>query len=114
MTEETRGEVKVAPEVLITVVRRAALSVAGVAQLGPRGSGRAALRVLRGSGVEVTLEESRVTVDLSLVAEPEIVISDLGYRLQQAVKRSVEEIVGMPVAAVNILVDDVRFAGLEA
>ena len=96
------------------MIRRATLGVAGVVQLGPRGSKRGALRVLRGSGVEVTFAESRVTVDLSLVVEPDIDISDLGYRLQQAVKRAVEEIVGMPVAAVNILVDDVRFAGLEA
>jgi uncharacterized alkaline shock family protein YloU len=112
------GAVKVATEVLMTVARRTVLAVPGVAYLAPRRPGSGPLRVLRlgtnDDGIELTVEDDRVTIDLGVVVEPNVNITQLGKSLQQAVKRAIEEIVGMQVAAVNVHVEDVSFAALEA
>lgn len=112
------GVVKVAPEVLMTVARRVVLAVPGVAHLAPRRPSSSALRALRlgasDDGIAIAVEGDRVTVDLNVVVEQNANITQLGKSLQQAVKRAIEEIVGMPVAAVNIHIDDVSFAALEA
>lgn len=116
MQDET-GVVKVAPEVLMTIAHRTVLAVPGVAHLAPRRPGNNPLRVLRfgasDDGIDITIEDNRVTVDLSVVVGPNTNITQLGKSLQQAVKRTIEEIVGMPVAAVNIHIEDVSFAALE-
>ena len=41
------------------------------------------------------------------MADPEAQMLELGRRLQQAICRSVEEIVGLDVRAVNIHIEDV-------
>ncbi|MCZ7575260.1 MAG: Asp23/Gls24 family envelope stress response protein [Ardenticatenaceae bacterium] len=116
--KDEAGVVKVAPEVLVTVARRTVLAVPGVAHLGPRRPSSNPLRVLHfgasDDGIDIAVEDNRVTVDLSVVVEPNTNITQVGKSLQQAVKRAIEEIVGMPVAAVNIHIDDVSFAALEA
>lgn len=112
MSEED-GVVSVAPEVIITIAKRTATDVQGVARLIPQSStgvGRM-FRGTAGDGVSVAInEEEAVTVDLNVVADADANVVDLGKKLQNALKRAIEEIVGMHVEAINVNVEDVTFA----
>lgn len=115
MSEED-GVVSVAPEVIVTIAKRTATDVPGVARLIPRSSTGVG-RMFRGSvgdGVSVAIsEETAVTVDLNVVADADANVVDLAKKLQNALKRAIEEIVGMHVEAINVNVEDVTFASPE-
>lgn len=115
MSEE-HGVIRVAPEVIQTVARRTAVDVSGVARLVPRSEGGVG-RVLRGNadeGVVVTINDGDdVTVEVSLIADAGADVVDVGKRLQAALQRAIEELIGMHVHAVNVHVEDVTFASTE-
>ena len=109
MTYETPGTVTIAPTVLTTIVRLTALDLRGVHGLAPfppkvrgllaGGAGE------EGIFVEVTGEG--VLVDVHLVAEATANMLKLGETVQTRITRAIEEMVGMPVAAVNVYIDSV-------
>lgn len=115
MSEED-GVVSVAPEVIITIAKRTATDVPGVARLVPQGASGVG-RMFRGGagdGVSVAIsKEDTVTVELTVVANADANIVDLGKTLQNALKRAIEEIVGMHIEAINVNVEDVTFASSE-
>lgn len=107
---ETPGSIIIAPEVLTTIVRLVALETPGVISLSSSLPGRMS-RVLRGNkwtrGIDVVVEDGAVTVDLHVVAERNAVLLALGQSLQHEVSRAISDVVGMPVHAVNVHIDDV-------
>src|ERR671939_635059 len=108
---EARGAVVIAPEVLTTVVRMAALSTPGVAHLSTTFSGRAK-RVFRGKrstgGIDISVEDGAVSIDLYVVAESEAVLLPLAQTLQCEITRAISDVIGLPVRAVNIHIEDVQ------
>ncbi len=107
--EEIPGTVTVAPEVLLDLVRLTALGTPGVARLSstnPNGfrrlfSGKAA------EGIRVEIEDTTVSIDLYVVAEPDAQMLHLGQMLQREISRAISDVVGMPVKQVNIRIEDV-------
>jgi uncharacterized alkaline shock family protein YloU len=107
--EENFGNVTVAPEVLVSLVRQTALATPGVAHLAatfPNGvrrlfSGKAA------EGIEIEIEDHSVSVNLYIVAEPDAQMLVLGQVLQREISRAIQDVVGMPVTEVNIHIEDV-------
>ena len=63
----------------------------------------------QGSGVDLSIKEDRVTIDLHVVAEPEANLLRLGQTLQNEVSRAIQDMVGMEVSAVNVHIQDVDF-----
>lgn len=108
--DETPGSVIIAPEVLTTIVRLVALETPGVVALSSSLPGRMS-RVLRGNkstrGIDVQVEDGAVTVDIHVVAERNSVLLTLGQTLQHEISRAISDVVGMPVHAVNVHIDDV-------
>ncbi len=108
--EETTGSIIIAPEVLTTVVRLIALETPGVVGLNSTLPGRMS-RVLRGNkssrGIDVQIEDSAVTVDVYIIAERNAVLLPLGQTLQREISRALSDVVGMPVRAVNVHIEDV-------
>ncbi|MGE5138501.1 MAG: Asp23/Gls24 family envelope stress response protein [Rudaea sp.] len=108
--EETTGSIVIAPEVLTTVVRLVTLETPGVVSLNSTLPGRMS-RMLRGNkssrGIDVQIEDGAVTVDVYIVAERNAVLLPLGLSLQREISRAISDVVGMPVRAVNVHVDDV-------
>lgn len=109
MDEEVRGKVTIAPLVLTTIVRQTALEHSGVARLAPvppkvRGlfAGNAT-----DEGILVMVTDQGVEVELHVVAAANSSMLKLGETLQDSVTRALEEMVGMPVVAVNVFIDDV-------
>ncbi len=109
--EETIGRVTIAPRVLLTVARFAALEQPGVARLAravPPRPARFGGRAASTRGVAVLVREGRVTVEVHVIADGTVSARDLGASVQRAITTALEEMVGMPVEAVNVYIDNVE------
>ncbi len=113
---EALGKVTIAPTVLTTIVRLTTLEQRGVHGLAPfppkvRG-------LLAGGageeGIFVEIADDGVLVEVHVVAEATANMLKLGEALQTRVTRAIEEMVGMPVAAVNVYIDSVALLPVTA
>jgi len=107
--EDAQGKVTIAPPVLTTIVRLTALEQRGVHRLAPappkvRGllAGGAAEE-----GIFVEVTDAGVEVELHVVAAADANMLKLGEALQANVTRAIAEMVGLPVVAVDVHIDDV-------
>ncbi len=106
-TETIPGVVTVEPEVLETIARFSALKVPGVVQLAEK-EGEHPLGLTK-KAVLVQVNEGKVTVELSLIAGPDISLLRLGRAVQYEVTRAIQNMIGMPVEAVHIHIEDVVY-----
>ncbi len=111
--EAFKGRIVIAPEVLMTIARLAALSVPGVARMAsvPGGVNRLFQRHPISEGVRIVVHDHTVRADLHVVVSPGANMRSIGQRVQSEVARAIEQMVGMDVDAVNIHIEDVAFAG---
>lgn len=107
--EEKLGKVTIAPNVLVTIVQKTALSVPGVARLSENVPGVQRLLGLHttAEGVQVSIAENQVKVDVYLVARRGFELLEMGRKLQRDVTRAIEDIVGMRVREVNVHIEDI-------
>ncbi len=109
MANEALGVVRIAPQVLSTIVTNAALEIPGVARMArsqdpwTRWLGREIPR----DGVSLTVRDNTVAADLYLVLESGVDIVNVGAAVQEEVAAALEHIVGMQVREVNIYIQDV-------
>jgi uncharacterized alkaline shock family protein YloU len=112
LMEEALGTVTIHPTVLTTVARLTSLATPGVARMSDEWRlhvERMLGRPGRGSGVDLSIKDNAVTVDLYVVAEPEVNLLRLGQTLQNEVSRAIQDMVGMEVSEVNVHIQDVDF-----
>ena len=109
MVEEKLGKVTIAPNVLVTIVQKTALSVPGVARLSENVPGVQRLLGLHttAEGVQVSIAENQVKVDVYLVARRGFELLEMGRKLQRDVTRAIVDIVGMRVREVNVHIEDI-------
>jgi uncharacterized alkaline shock family protein YloU len=107
--DDVQGRVTIAPAVLSAIVRQVALDQRGVSRLaeaGPRVRG-----LLRGAdhdeGIFVAVDDEGVKVELHIVATAATNLLKLGEALQHNVTRAIEEMVGLPVSAVSVYIENV-------
>jgi uncharacterized alkaline shock family protein YloU len=105
------GAVTVEPEVLETIARLAALEIPGVVRIAEKDVDR--FLGLTGKSVVVLVRDGRVTVDLHIIAGPDISLLRLGQTVQYEVTRAVQQMIGMPVDAVNVHIEDVVYPEAE-
>jgi len=105
------GMVTVETEVLETIARFSALSVPGVVRLVEKDVDR--ILGLQGKSVVVHVDAGKVTVDLSIVAGPDISLLRLGRAVQHEVTRAIQNMIGLPVHAVNVHIEDVVYPQSE-
>ncbi len=107
--DEKLGKVTIAPDVLVTIVQKTALSVPGVARLSENVPGVQRLLGLHttAEGVQVSITDSQVTVNVYLVGRRGFDLFEMGRTLQKNVTRAIEDIVGMEVHEVNVHVEDI-------
>jgi uncharacterized alkaline shock family protein YloU len=109
--KENLGTVRIAPGVLATIARLTALSVEGVSRLCPApGRGVGSLWSGHGpnAGVRVDLVDEAVVLDIHVIAEADANMLALGREVQARVSRAVQDMVGMPVRAVNVYIRDIE------
>jgi uncharacterized alkaline shock family protein YloU len=111
--EDSLGTVRISPQVLATIARLTTLSVPGVVRMfHDLSSGVDRLLKGKGAGDGVRLEviDEAVSVDLFIVAGQNINLYDLGQQIQARVSRAIKDMVGMPVLAVNVHIENVENA----
>jgi uncharacterized alkaline shock family protein YloU len=103
------GVVRVARQVLSTIVINTALQIPGVVRIAQASDqwsrllGRETLR----QGVKLTVKNSIVTADLYIVISAGSNIVEIGTSLQEEVASALENMTGMQVREVNVYIQDV-------
>jgi uncharacterized alkaline shock family protein YloU len=106
------GRVEVFPSAVAAIAGHAALGCYGIAGMAARGLRDGVAELLhRGSedrGVEVVEAEGGLAIDVYVIVQYGIRISEVAHNLQEAVKFAVERSVNVPVVEVNVNVQGVR------
>jgi uncharacterized alkaline shock family protein YloU len=90
--------------VLNTIARLTTLNVPGVSRMGTSG------QLLQGNvGTLVKVVSGRVKADIYIVARADANFYETGQQIQREVARSIKEIVGMEVQAINVYIQDVDY-----
>ena len=107
--EENLGNVTIAPEVLVQLVRLTTLATPGVARFAPNfpNQMRRLFGGKSGEGIEIAIQDHSVSIDVYIVAEPDALMLPLGHELQREISRAIQDVVGMPVTEINIHIEDV-------
>jgi uncharacterized alkaline shock family protein YloU len=104
------GKIFVAPGVLITVAKLAALSVPGVVRMSPVPGGVNQLfRLGISRGVRIETEGDAVDTELFLVVQPDADVSEVARKVQQEVGRAITEIIGLKAGEIIVHIEDVDF-----
>jgi uncharacterized alkaline shock family protein YloU len=104
MYEESQGTITISTTVLNTIARLTTLSVPGVARMGNNGQ---LLQTNVGTNVKVV--NGKVKADIFIVVRSDTNFYEIGQTIQQEVTRSIKEIVGMDVQAINVYIQDVDY-----
>lgn len=110
-TQAIPGKVTVEPEVLETLARFTALNVPGVVRIVEKDVDR--FLGISGKSVVVQVADGKVSVDLHVIAGPDISLLRLGRAMQYEVTRAIQSMIGMPVDAVNVHIEDVVYPPAE-
>lgn len=103
------GAVRVARQVLSTIVMHSALNIPGVVRIAQSSDPWTRLfgRDLPAQGVALTIEGEALSADLYLVVESGVNIMEVGVAVQQEVASAIELMIGMQVQEVNVYIQDV-------
>lgn len=109
--EQPKGTVTFANEVVSTIVGIAACEIEGVA--GMCGGLKDGLVDLLGKknlskGVKITMKDNTVTAEVQIVVEYGVRVPDVCVKIQESVISAVETMTGLKVAAVNVIVQDLK------
>ncbi len=103
------GRVSIADGAIMTIVHEAVLSCYGIVDMAPRSLGSAISRKLGFSsdarGIDISVDDNRVSIELSIVMEYGTPIFTVASNVMQAVTFHVERVLGMEVERVNVNVD---------
>jgi uncharacterized alkaline shock family protein YloU len=59
--------------------------------------------------VQIAVIDETVRVDVYVIIEPDVNMRSLSQRIQEAVTRAIQDMVGMKVSAVNVHIQDVAY-----
>ena len=114
--DASKGEIKIADEVVAIIAALAATEVEGVASMAGNITneliGKLGMKNLS-IGVKVDVLEGIVTVSLALNLKYNYSIVEVSARVQEKVKNAIENMTGLEVADVNIKVAGVEMESQE-
>ena len=114
--DASKGEIKIADEVVAIIAALAATEVEGVASMAGNITneliGKLGMKNLS-KGVKVDVLEGIVTVSLALNLKYNYSIVEVPARVQEKVKNAIENMTGLEVADVNIKVAGVEMESQE-
>ena len=114
------GDVKIHENVVAALVRQAALEQEGVSRLAGRAlvddiANLVGSRRMQARAISVELgEDGRVGIEIKLNLIFGVRIPDVAERVQRAVINTVEEITGMTVVRVNVLIQEIEDPVVES
>jgi uncharacterized alkaline shock family protein YloU len=110
-SERPPGKTTIAPGVLSTIIRLAALQVDGVSRLAQVPSSVNTLfSRSRDDGVEISVEDDgAVYAEVYLVLRDKANIRDTSKKVQEGVSLAISKMVGMEVGSINIHIEDIDY-----
>jgi uncharacterized alkaline shock family protein YloU len=113
--EETRlGRVEVSPTAIASLASQAALECYGLVGMATKDLASGIVEILQPAshrrGVGVHIGDDRIAIDLYVVIEYGTRIATVARNIQSGVKYTLERALGVPVAAVNVHVQDLRIS----
>lgn len=111
------GEVKISNDVVGTIANIAASEIRGVKGLSGGIAGDIAEmfgKKNQSKGVKVNAEEKSVELDLNIIVDFGIRIPEVSWKIQEAVKTSIEAMTGLNVKVVNVHVVGVNMPEVES
>jgi uncharacterized alkaline shock family protein YloU len=107
-----KGQILIDTEVLAQYAGSAAVECFGVVGMASVNMKDGLVKLLKkesiSHGVNVTLEQNKISIDLHIIVAYGVSISAVAENLVSNVKYKVEEFTGMEVENINILVEGVR------
>src|SRR5437660_7101041 len=106
------GRVEVFPAAVGAIVAHAALRCYGISGMAARGLRDGVAELLRREnsdrGVEVVPVDGGISIDVFVIVQHGVRISEVAHNLQETVRFETERSVGVPVIQVNVNVQGVR------
>ena len=108
---ESMGRIEVAPEVLATIAQYAVRRIEGFAQMAPIPPHIASMfrRATRQDGIVLDIVDNRARFNIYVIMEPQVNVLKASREMQTAVTEAIDTLVGIPVDAVNVHVEDVTY-----
>ncbi|HLX41523.1 MAG TPA: Asp23/Gls24 family envelope stress response protein [Ktedonobacteraceae bacterium] len=109
MVAEPLGVVRVARQVITTIVINTALQIPGVVRMAYDGDQWTRLlgREVPKQGVSLTIKDNTLSASLYIVVASGVHIVDVGATVQEEVASAIEHMIGMQVREVNVYIQDV-------
>ncbi len=111
--ERSMGRIEVAPAAIASVVNHAVRQCYGVVGMANKNLVDGIAHLLSKDsrqGIEVTLEGPDITVDVYVIVEYGVRISAVANSVKNTVTFHVGQVLGVPVTAVNVYVQGLRFS----
>ncbi|MGQ9584639.1 MAG: Asp23/Gls24 family envelope stress response protein [Anaerolineae bacterium] len=106
------GKIEITPAAIASIASQAVLTCYGVVGMASRNLTDGLVEILQGDsskrGVEVTLVDGQIIIDLYVVLEYGMRIVAVAENIMSTVKFIVEQSVGVPVREVNVHVQGLR------
>ena len=116
MAEEQRlGSIEISHVAIASIASQAVLGCYGVVGMSSRTLRDGLAELLHPAdsprkGVQVELVDDKITIDLYVIMEYGVRVSEVAHNIMQSVKFNVEKTLGVPVAQVNIHVQGLRIS----
>ncbi len=114
--ENKIGEVKIADDVVSAIASIAASEIDGIAGVSPRlnQSIRGIVSGITGSrGVKAVIDEQNAEIELHVKVKYGVNIPEICVKIQQNVKQAIENMTGLNVTKIDVIVSDVAFSPRE-
>ena len=105
------GAIRVHNSVIAAIARLAALKVPGVVEMSGSFAEGLASMVGKASfdrGIKVDMEDQKVNLDLHIVIAFGVRIPQVAWRIQNDVRKAIEDMTGKKVGLINVIVQGVR------
>jgi uncharacterized alkaline shock family protein YloU len=106
---QAQGVVRVARQVLSTIVINTALQIPGVARIAHTNDQWSHLlgREIPRQGVTLTVKDNTLSADLYIVVQSGVDIVEVGTAVQEEVASAIEKMIGMQIREINVYIQDV-------
>jgi uncharacterized alkaline shock family protein YloU len=112
MDESRLGKVEVSPTAIASLASQAVLECYGVVGMATKDLASGIVEILQPAshqrGVDVQLDEDRIVIGLYVVIEYGTRVATVARNIQSVVTYTLEKTLSVPVAAVNVHVEDLR------
>ncbi len=107
-----QGKIEVAPQAIASIAAQAVCRCYGVVGMAPANLRDSVVHVLRREdqyrGIDVHIGKDSIAVDLYVVLEYGIRVSEVAQQVISTVSYTLEQSLGFPVSAVNVHVQGIR------